>query len=503
MDSGGYEASFATHMIRPLRSLNVIGHLLFWPALVFLTAFFMWILRLAEQSWYIIAYVLLGLMVLFSLTRPSGKGLGRVTRVLSRRDRLLDWLSITNILWLAFVLRLAWALLARPPLASDFANFYDLTAGFLAGKWEGLGSTKSPITILWYSMFFKLTGQSMLVLYFSNALVGLLQVFFVYRIALEIYDSRSAAKLAALIVAVFPSLVTYSSLMSSEMPFVVLLLAMIWVGLRVLRKTDSVRVPRIADFGMGLGLLAAGLHMTRNTGVFYAVWLMFVLVVLASLRWKQKGFLVGIFVATTLVCFAPQIRYNYETYGSISINSSPWGWLSLLYGTNMYSMGTFSQADKELIGETHAFTPEEVDAASAHAREIALERIRKDVSGFFRFALTEKAIPMWVKDEYGVIFSWTHETPLVPFSNRFYWLFILVTAWALLFVPWQSRAFRNYVSIVGGIVFITVVLHLFFEVQGRYHFFLPFLTAVLTGAILNTPCREDVAVDTDDSDQAT
>lgn len=404
---------------------------------------------------------------------------------------------------IAFALRLGWALHFHVAPTSDYREFHDFAVRLAGGDFYALGQSKSPVTVLVYGAFYRVFGDAPLVTYLIGAALGALQVWLVYAIARRLFASKAPARFAALVLALFPGVITYYGLPDSEVIFFTLLPVMILQVLALARERGG--RPRNAAITTAalLGLETAALHLTRNTGVVIGAW-----VVMAALAWMPKAVsararleLAAVFVAATAVCLTPQVVYNYTQYGAFSIQSSRYGALNLLSGTNMDSGGRHNRHDAAMARPSHRGGQQDWREVSQRMRETAIARITRDPAGFLWFALTEKFDTMWCDDGYGALLSlrvpgrddhavrdaaarWSAR------SNRYYaGVVVLALAGLCLVLAWgrAGRDYRLFTAIAGGILLATFALHLVIEVQPRYHFVAVFLMPLFAAALVDTP----------------
>jgi hypothetical protein len=161
--------------------------------------------------------------------------------------------------------------------------------------------------------------------------------------------------------------------------------------------------------------------------------------------------------------------------GGIS-TSSLGGW-TLLVGTNQESDGRFNLADRHLYRQVWG------DDRDALAREEALRRIVSDPLGFAALAV-RKVHTMWAREYYGVQFAltdagapgWIRASARL-ISQAFYAGVFVAAVLAL----WQMRRGPPVLAaVILAIVLIVAAVHVFTEVQHRYHAYVVPLLIVLT-----------------------
>jgi 4-amino-4-deoxy-L-arabinose transferase-like glycosyltransferase len=140
--------------------------------------------------------------------------------ILTRESLWLLFLSLT-----AFGIRLFWVLYSGTLPVSDCKAFNDLALGMAHG--EGYVKPGGVPTAYWLvgyplflAAFYTVFGTHLLVAKIANSLAGAALAVFTYMLGKKAF-SKDKARLGALIVALLPGQVLYSSLLASEMVFCV------------------------------------------------------------------------------------------------------------------------------------------------------------------------------------------------------------------------------------------------------------------------------------------
>lgn len=440
--------------------------------------------------------------------------LQRIVRALSIP---LQRIRIYHIVIIAFAIRLAWGLVYKVVPFSDFLGFYTKAQNFSHGDYTSLAISKSPLSVIYYGSAFKIFGDSLVTVYLMNALIGALQVWLVYLIAIRIYSSTTSAKLSSICIALFPSVFINSSIVSSETPFATIMLLLIFAGFWFIGATRYLKIHHVIVYGILFGILIAMLHETRNIGVMIGLWVVMVVVLFAAISIKKK---VTLLIATSIIFTAllvPQIKYNYDTYGTFSIHSSRWGALNLLMGTNKNYGGKYNWKDIAEVKDRYDLDSEE---SSRYAMRLALQRINQDRIGFLGFAVTKKFRNMWSSDDYSVNYSINEKNILATedkrtkrinartgkknntaeykkpgtmpgtefwkhVCNNYYYLILLLSLLgSTVYVGKIKKEEIPFLILIAGIILLTALIHIFIEVQARYHFHCLFLFSIIAGGIM-------------------
>ncbi|OWY62892.1 hypothetical protein B7486_56000, partial [cyanobacterium TDX16] len=127
------------------------------------------------------------------------------------------------------VARLVVAFVAQTRPESDFLVFWDEAGSLSAPDGPGLATvlqaTKAPAVVLFYGIARWLVGDGLWFPYLANAVLGGVQVLLVARIARRLTGNPAVPTAAAWVVALLPSLVLHSAVVSSEVLFTTAVLA--------------------------------------------------------------------------------------------------------------------------------------------------------------------------------------------------------------------------------------------------------------------------------------
>ncbi len=247
--------------------------------------------------------------------------------------------DILLIALVAFVLRLsAVAPVHEQGYTSDEKEYIALAIKLSHGgsfvDSNGERSTKAPLWPFLLAMLFRLFGEGLLIPHLLNCMAGALIVLLGFRLAIDATGDRRIALAGAGVLALYPGLIIYATILQTETVYIVLLLStFVWWE----------RVQQEASWrnGLMLGLFAGLAALTR------AVFFGFFPVLLLMMVWgKRQTLRTG--VATTGTAFlvwcavlAPWTIRNYAVHGTF-VPVSSWGGISLLLGNNPYSTGTWS-----------------------------------------------------------------------------------------------------------------------------------------------------------------
>ena len=174
---------------------------------------------------------------------------------------------LAAILVAGFVLRLATVVSFQGAIDPEGSEYARIAENLLAGN--GYVGIATPGTQLMFPPFFplaiaaasSLTGQAELAGRLLSLLMGTLLVVTVYLVALHLYD-RTTANVAALLVAVHPYLIGFSSTVYCETTYLTLALLGVYFSFRGLRE------PRAGAFALG-GIFFGLAYLTRPEAALY------------------------------------------------------------------------------------------------------------------------------------------------------------------------------------------------------------------------------------------
>lgn len=411
------------------------------------------------------------------------------------------WLRFWLILAIGFCLSLAWAFFVESRPISDFMGFHRLaqTIGD-TGEWLRALDSKSPTTVAYFAAF-----QTMVSGYATNYVAGALAwtmgAFLIYRAAAHL-EKPFRARLICAGLAFYPTFVVFAGVPSSEAASFLLTGAAIWS----LSKAVAGRGSFPVGYAGLAGVLVAMLYLTRMNGLVLLAPCVYVLLAwcgsddrvvtgTTDVSWVSHRLLASVAavcaVVVAVLAFGGLAAAKGEEF---RVTPSQAGGLLLLFGTNKASKGGYNLFDATLAGHGAA-DPAVRARAPARAREIALNRIVDDIPGFLAFAATDKVAQLWGRErpeigrsigppERHALVDARVLTTVVRLSDGAYRTVLVLMLVALIMqIIRPDRAL-----ILGAVVLLYSLPHVFIEVQARYHLAMaPYLIA---GALL---CVADIA----------
>lgn len=195
--------------------------------------------------------------------------------------------SLPVILLLAFSIRLAWVVFYPTSQYAD-SQWYFGKASELA---QGLGYVSDTFshkpTAVWpvgypafLALLFWITGSSAMVAKIANVILSVLIVALTFAIAKRLFD-RFVAALSALLIAVLPGFMVYSSLLNSDILFIALFMCVLWLSLIDEKESRSSSLKSVL-LALLAGLLNGAMILTHSTGLgLMPMWIL--------IRWLAIG----------------------------------------------------------------------------------------------------------------------------------------------------------------------------------------------------------------------
>ena len=267
------------------------------------------------------------------------KVLEPIRRILKSLESMPEWKYIAILCGIAFTLRVIWILVIQT-LPIDDAGYYDRQAmNLISGKGyvtkDGITPTAyfppgmAFILALVYSVF----GHSITCAKLLNVVLGTATCLIVYLIAKNLLKSTTAQRLSGLLVAVFPGLVAYTSLLYSETVFTFFFMLAVFLVIRIQAKKNIIILSIVTGLITGFACLIRSVLM-----VFPALLLIYYLYTWRNIkRAVLTAAVIGVFF---VLAITPWIVRNYvamDAFIPISTN----GGVNFLTGSNPSANGKF------------------------------------------------------------------------------------------------------------------------------------------------------------------
>ena len=396
-------------------------------------------------------------------------------------------LGIVTVLSLSFAGSILWGILLESVPVSDYLTYHNHAARLSSGEFSELFRTKSPLTVGYYAIFHRILGSGYATNYIASAIAWTGGAALIYKAFRPFVCDEGKAKFICFGLALCPAFVVFSPVISSESVYFLLSAVCAWLISRHVIGSGPFPYLYIA-----LGLVTAGLFLTRTNGALAIVVCLFIIgvgraafptkverivpvSVSDSRRSRQPLALCAIVVASFISFWFSYGCLSWLSGQGFKVTASSRVSVNLLIGTSLHAEGRYNMADLELAGYygENKLPPAEADK---RARRIAMERIMSDPVRFVRFALTDKVGQLW-GNEHG-LFLWAagggERGGKVDRRVRrlvFDGLDGVYRLTFLLFLILLIREVRrpSYVLALGVIAFLLSMPHLLVEVRPRFH----------------------------------
>lgn len=385
--------------------------------------------------------------------------------------------DVLFIALVAFILRLSTVVpLHEQGYTSDEKEYIALAVKLSHGEpfrdSNGERSTKAPLWPFLLAMLFKLFGEGLFVPHVLNCAAGALAIPLGFSLAMEATGDRRVALAGAAVMALYPGLIIYATVLQTETLYIALLLwAVLWLA-RAQKETSWRN-------GLMLGLVAGLAALIR------AVFIGFFPVMLLMLLWMRRNaprtaaLTIGAAFLMWCAVLAPWTIRNYALHGAF-VPVSSWGGISLLLGNNPYSTGTWSskpgfnewvEKNAEQRG-LHLAQTNEIER-SALGRALALEFVTEHPMD--ALSLTVKKLYMYA------VYPIAHSDTATALQAVCVAADIMLYLLAGLGVVALGNARRTCASWFVAIMFFTAT-HVLMHVEARYRLPLVPFIALLAGS---------------------
>lgn len=379
---------------------------------------------------------------------------------------------------LGLVLRIVWVWAFPAVPASDGQTYLSLAIKLVEGDDYQAAGTRAfwpPGLPFFLSGWIHLLGEGRQAWLTGNLFLYLVSAYGVARVV-QVLASRDAAKLAVLLVALWPNLIALCAVPNKELLVVALLPWTSWTVLNAVKCTGA-----LVALAFGGALLGFGILTQPSLQLLLPLLALFLLLGMRSVRTSLPS--IAAFVIGAVLVVAPWTLRNYQEFGQFVLVSTNAG--STLYRANnpMATGGYTPRGEISLSGLA------ELDV-DREGKRLASEWIRNNPASFVRLGI-EKQIRFMGDDSTGVYYSLkagkATDSTLVfaamkAFANAWWLAMWLLLAAAVLVRADVGAALPIYSRFPAWLWLYLFALHSVFESSGKYHmpalWALPVLIAV-------------------------
>lgn len=402
--------------------------------------------------------------------------------------------ALLSILILALVLRLLWVLRAEtvPPPTGDPQWYFAVASNLAAGRgftvaFNDQGWTPGPgggPTTLWppgwpatLAAAFAIFGTGLLTAKLVNVLAGVVTVYLVYRIG-ELSLGRTVGLIGALILALYPNNIIWSSTLFSDIYFTMWFSIAIYLLLRGSRWRGTQALAGAGAVGAVAGVAA----LTRGQGV--------VLLLLAAVFWlvlcgRRDALLRAVVASLAAVAvIAPWTVRNLVTFEAPIVIAANDGY-NLRIGHSPYATGRYITPQDLWDAEPGITLKEREILFSRLGRERAVDYALSHPGQELVLAL-KKLYYVTIPDSDSIPWANLAPSPVAPpwvldslqrLADVYYWGLLLCAGVALTRL-WSVP----FIRLMGVTLAVWAVFHIAFFGEPRYHIPLLPLLALLAAA---------------------
>lgn len=380
---------------------------------------------------------------------------------------LVENLNIKKILLLAIILRVVWACLVPVDTVADSYLYNEFAKSIALGN--GYAFPNGDITVYWpvgtsaiYAVLYKIFGTASLSIVIFNIVVGTLIVWLTFKITAR-YLSINTALISAVLVAAWPILIEFTTILASELIFILFVLSAVYFwGSKNLHPILRAVI---------WGAFVCFSTYVRPTALPILIILPFAELMLGE---KLKSCLLSFLVATltATVLFSPWVYRNQQLFGEFVLVSANGG-VNLWMGNNHESDGGYTE-----LPDTN-FKNEAI--RDKYYKSEAIKYILDNPVNYLYLAF-KRIIITYKSETIGVVWNGYLEKNysktviiLLKLISTFYWWVLLILASLGIYQALNSQNLTIFhpLILIPGYFFIFPILTVG---QDRYHLPLnPFL----------------------------
>jgi len=381
------------------------------------------------------------------------------------------------LIGIALICRLIWVFSVNTQPVSDFLIMYNTGAEAFKGNFTGFHGTayfaRFPhITIpaLYFGFFQWLFKSPLIAIKLTSVVWSTISVYLIYSIVKEVFGKGMALS-AALIAALYPAFIMYTSVISTESAALCLFLWSVYIFIKVIKKKLR------AEWFLLCGLLLSMGNFLRMVGpVMVIAYIMYLLIFRSSLHSLKGSIYIAVSFLVPLVLISTLLIKTDLTENPLWKGVEPAS-TSILKGTNLQTMGGWNPEDAAIY-EKYDRDYEAVDKA---AKAIIKDRLTNTPPfKLVRFYIAKYSTQWSVGDYAG--YSWAiadfkpNEIPKWTEWYKFYTQLlhavIIVLVYLGLYLPKNRRQEESFsaVNLFYIVFYGYMLLYLITEMQPRYAF---------------------------------
>jgi 4-amino-4-deoxy-L-arabinose transferase-like glycosyltransferase len=390
-------------------------------------------------------------------------------------------LSLTNICCIAIVLRVIWALLI-PVIPISDGVAYDTFAQniWLNGTY---GWIENQPTAFWpvgtsaiYSLLFMLFGHSYTAIVILNITCTAAIIVLIPALCDRFFEDKRVGLYSALLIALWPTLIFYTTVLASELPYMAFLMAAFYC-------LTSKKL-HIIKYGISSGILFAVAYYIRPLAIIvFAIGAFYLCVYTDNKRVAIVRSTLALLVLALLV--SPWTYRNYQLYDAfipMSTNSGATLWMGNQPGTNGgYAPTPQALAHLDEHERNQALKQEALD----YIKEEPVAFLTRTAEKFIQFHLRETIGVSWNKEGIAQVLGEKALLPLKLFAQLYWSILLLIALFGIVLMIKQKgfwhTAFHPFILMWIS----TAGIHAIIVSQDRYHIpITPMVSAFAVYAII-------------------
>lgn len=315
--------------------------------------------------------------------------------------------SIFYILLIAFIIRLAWILIIRTAPISDFQLMYEAGKNVANGNYSCFYGNNyfsrfphDTITVLYYSLFFRIVKNPLFLIKFMNIIYQTFTVYMIYNISKITYNKK-IANISAILITIFSPFIMYCSETMAENMAIPLFLVGVYLFIKYI-DNDNILTLIFSTVFLGIG------NFFRPVGIIFLIAFILYYITKKIIYYKSKNILKYLYIFIIIIGFLmPKIIISNLLVTNNILEKQLWNGgepviMNILKGTNLDSIGAWSEED--------SLIPEESNHNNELMKEKAIERIKSRFtnSNFIQIILfyLKKIVLQWGIGDFGA-YDWT------------------------------------------------------------------------------------------------
>lgn len=415
--------------------------------------------------------------------------------------------SLLMIILFAFMVRLLWILLVPTVPFSDFGLMYEQAQEVQQGNYSSFHNyayfarfAHDTVTVLYFSLFYNLTSNPLLIIKIFNALFSTLGVYYIYKIVVHIYNEQLGL-MAAFLLAIFPPFVMYNSQTMSENLAIPFYLISVYYFVLLIKKGHTSR-SKEATYLLYCGLALSMANMFRMVGsVFLIAYIMHFVI---SKGIKKSVLRIPIILVTYFIpmyLISSILIFNGITETHLWNSKEP-SWTSVLKGTNFESVGHWNTEDAKLP-EIYNYDPVRIAQASKQIiKERLLNASPQQIAGFYLMKFgSEWAVPDmsaydWTVPETSKINSLStllvrkFKSAISITTTLFYLALLYFSVLSLMKNKGRPEEINFFIILFCGFVMLLLIT----EAQARYAFIISWVFIIFAIGGLKGPDDTNIEV---------